>query len=431
MPFPNRPSAAMRRGIPLMCGLLFSHSLFANDTGRLHKPPLLGDHYRTWTYQSMSRMHPYDLGDFQPFRPDGEWMQEYLNDPASIYSDLQQRLFATDPAGPALADIRTGPFPDDNRTARIIAWDLGLDKALPGYQVMPYFPRAYPGDLPMPIQANLRKAGVSKTVFLKAEALAGPRLSTLGAELAVAVQLLSDWVVFANDAARAAAVAEQEVARATAPVDAALTARAEADEAALGVREDVLSRFNQAMSLADMNDQDLAYLADILRVELSVWRAGRYNRSHQRAIPTPLRVARVAAAFRAAQSDYNACRSDGARDVAHAGNRPETLTRPICFTDATDRAVYRWYRARRTDELAQSADAFADFGSAARLIDNFGEVRPAWAGAYTNQALDWSNHAEVIEAQIAASFSSSDADDIGFLRLNERANLLICRRSTP
>lgn len=431
MAFFTHPRALIKRAIPLMFGMLFAHGLFASGTGRLHKPPLLGDHFRTWTYQSISRMHPHDLGDFQPFRPDSEWTHEYLHEPASIYSDLQQRLFTDDPPGSIPIGTPTGPFPDDTRTARIIAWDLGLDKALPGYQVMPYFPRAYPGDLQTNVQANLRKAGVAKSVFLKAQALSGPRLSTLGAELAVAVQILSDWVALGNEAAVAAAAAAQDVARGIGPTDAAIAARAEADEAALGVREDVLSRFDQAMSLADMNDQDLAYLADILRVELSVWRAGRYNRSHQRAIPTPLRVARVAAAFRAGQSDYNACRADGARDVTHAGNRPETLARPICFTDATDRAVYRWYRARRADELAQSADAFADFASAARLIDNFGEVRPAWAGAYTNRALDWSNHVEVIEAQIAASFSSSDTDDIGFFRLNERANLLICRRSTP
>lgn len=426
----NRPRF-LARAISLVFPFLFVSLPAIGETGRLHKPPLLGDHYRTWTFQSMSRMNPHDLGDFYPFRPDAEWVAEYASDQGSIYSDLQQRLFSVDVVTPIATGPQLGSSPNDPRSARIIAWDLGLDKALPGYQVMPYYPRAYPGDLQTQVQANLRKAGVSKAIFLKVQALTGPNLSSLGAEMAVAAQILDDWVSIAAEAATKAALADQEASRSAELHAVALAAGAEADEAALGVRGDVLERLHAATYLSDLTDQDLAYLADILRAELSVWRAGRYNRSHQRAIPTPLRIARVAAAHRASQPGYDACLADGSRNPARAGNDPESMAQPICFTDATDRAVYRWYRAQRRVQLAQPTESFPDFGLAARLIESFGDIRPAWAGAYTARALDWSNHAEVVEAQIASSFSSSDTDDIGILRLNERANSLICKEATP
>ncbi|WP_369926288.1 hypothetical protein [Xanthomonas sp. NCPPB 2632] len=380
--------------------LAVSPNVAATPTGaRFHRPPPLGDEYLAWTKRSLSQMYAYDLGDFSPFHSDAEWTHEYLHDPASIYSDLHPRLFSSDNAGAPVAIA----FPASRRIARIIAWDLGLDKALPGFQVLPDYPGPTPGHLTLDIAANLDKAGVDIAWFQKAYVLGGNNVFALNAEVAVALQTLHDWV----------------------------EATPWADREALGVDEEVLRRFTSAQSLDAVRDEDLTYLADILRAELSVRGAGGKTARGQRELPTPLRIARVAAAYRASNAGYAACNRDGSRND-RAGDTPERLDRPICFSDATDRAVYRWYRATRRHQLAQLPEVYGDAAaSAVRLIDQFASIRPAWAGAYTEQALDWSNHAEVVEAQIALDSEVPGDVDIAFYRLVERANLLICRKSTP
>lgn len=386
--------------LPLAMAMVSAGVVAAPSASRFHRPPPVGDDYLAWTKRSITMMHAYNLGDFSPFHPDAEWVTEYLAEPGSIYSDLHPRLFAGDRAETEDAVS----FPASKRTARIIAWDLGLDKALPGFQVLPNYPSRTRGDFSTALAVNTDKADLLPEYFEKAYQLGGNRLFTINAEFAVALQILHEWV----------------------------EATPWADRDALGVDEDVLTRVKAANSLSDVRDQDLAYLADILRSELSVWRAGDMTSLNQRAIRVPLRIARVAAAYRTTNEGYNVCNQDGSRNPSLAGERPEDIARPICFSDATDRAVYRWYRATRAYQLAQRPEDFGDsFAAVARLIDTFADIRPAWAGAYTNQALDWSNHAEVVEAQMALDSDVPGEVDISFYRLVERASLLICRKTTP
>jgi hypothetical protein len=371
----------------------------ATPTGaRYHRPPPLGDDYLAWTQRSIARLHAQDLGDFSPFKTDADWVNEYLADPGSVYSDLHPRLFSQGREGLE----QPGEFPESKRTGRIIAWDLGLDKALPGFQVLSNYPGPTRGDMRFGVAANMEKADVLPRYFNKAYELSNSKLFALNAELAVAVQILHEWV----------------------------EATPWADRLNLGIEEDVLVRFEAAQSLDDLGDHDLTYLADLLRSELSTWRAGGMNSLEHREIRTPLRIARVAAAYRATLPGYTGCNADGSKN-ARAGDHPEDLAHPLCFSDATDRAVYRWYRATRDYQLGQMPEAFDNFDKIVRLIDVFGDVRPAWAGAYTGKALDWSNHAEVVEAQMALSLDYTSSSEISFYRLVERANLLICRRSTP
>lgn len=398
MPVVPNPGARWRVCVVLAC-LAASPGSAATPTGaRFHRPPPPGNEYAAWTMRSLALMNAYDLGDVSPFHPDAEWTREYLADPSSIYSDLHPRLFSGNRAESADATA----FPDSKRTARAIAWDLGLDKALPGYQTLPDYPGPTPGNLTLAVAANLDKSGVAPIYYEKAYALGGNDLFTLNAEFAVALQTLHDWV----------------------------EATPWADREAFGVDEDALRRVMSARSLDDVSDHDLVYLADILRAELSARSTGDAAAGARRALPAPLRIARVAAAYRASNAGYAACHSDGSRKDT-AGSLPEDLARPICFSDATDRAVYRWYRSMRRHQLAQPPEAFhGDFGQVARLIDHFADVRPAWAGAYTNEALDWSNHAEVVEAQLALDSPVPRDADTGFYRLVERTNLLICRTTT-
>ncbi|SKB98161.1 hypothetical protein [Luteibacter sp. 22Crub2.1] len=386
--------------------LASAHAVATPTAERFHAPPSLGDAFQAWTFHSLARMDAHSLGDFHPLQADVAWRSEYLKDPGSIYSDLHPHLFSRIAGEPPRPDV----FPADVSSGRKIAWDLGFDKALIGYQVLPGYPQRLPVTAHHPlVSASLEKAGVRRRYFDLAYKLSGTELSMITAEMAVALEVLRHWVD-------------------TTPVD---------DRGMLGVNAHALGRFEAADNLADIPDADLAYLADVLRLELSLWNAGRANAEGsnavpQRELPTPLRIARVAAAYRTSQPPlYTACLADGQRDPATSGDNPEDLSRPICFTDATDRAVYRWYRAARAHQLAQAPEAFSRFDVAARLIDTFADVRPAWAGAYTNQALDWSNHVEVVEAQMALAGDASGSHDITFYRLVERANLLICRRSLP
>jgi hypothetical protein len=372
----------------------------AVDITHAHRPPPTGNRYLDWTLSSMQMMHPHDLGDFTPFTDDGAWAAHYLGDPASIYSGLHRRLFS----GDGKTAVHRPAFPLSMQTGRMIAWDLGFDKALPGYQVIPDYPSRTRADMQVLIAANVQKADVLPLYYNKAYALVGDQLSTLNAEVAVAAQILHEWV----------------------------EGSAWSTRKAMGIDEDVLRHYVQAGSLDDLTDYDLTYLADVLRSELSAWRGGRATSEGQREMPTPLRIARVAAAYRTSNDPfYDACNDDGTRNPAKAGNDPEVASPVICFTDATDRAVYRWYRAERARQLAQEPAAFTHFDQVARWIDHFGDIRPLWAGAYRNKALDWSNHAEVVEAQMVATGHPDEADETSFLRLVERANLLICRSSVP
>lgn len=399
---PSRSRA--RSGIVGLTMLMLCMHAHAVTDNRFHRAPPLGDAYKAWTLRSLGMLDAQSLGDFHPLQADVSWRLEYLENPSSIYSDLHPRLFAALSGEMPRPDV----YPGSPSDGRVVAWDLGFDKALIGFQALPEYPQKMPvgGHHPL-VAASMEKAGVRRLYFDLGYRLAGEKLRAIGAEIAVALEILRDWVNVT-------------------PVE---------DQGILGVDPYVLGRFEVANKLSDLPDSDLAYLADVLRSELSIWRAGRANSvradgTPQRELPTPLRIGRVAAAYRTSQAPlYTACLADGQRDPAEAGDVPEDLSRPICFTDATDRATYRWYRATRQHELSQQPDAFPNFSDAARLIDHFGDIRPAWAGAYNNNALDWSNHAEIVEAQMALTGEASATYDMTFYRLVERANLLICRRA--
>lgn len=388
-PLPTRSVCfAMAVGITLILGQ-------AMATPISFSPPL-GDKYREWVLRSMSALSPGDLASTYPFQPDDAWVEEYLQSPSSIYSELHPRLFTWN----MLHDDSMPGIPmATSRAAKAIAWDLGLAKAMPGRGGQLDHVHADIMNYDAQVRANLGKAGVFARYFQKAYELGGNDLYTLNAEMAVAVQILHEWV----------------------------EATPSEERLELGVYEDVLQRFESATSLSDIPDADLGYLADILRSELSTWHAGNANVYGVRELRTPLRIARVAAAYEGTQGGVPVCDDTMAHIPGRASLVPEDISRAICATDATDRAVYRRYRALRAHQIDAAASSFSNMERAGRLVDTFADIKPAWAGAFNAKALDWSNHAEVLEAQMAAEGDPQRDTDMDFYRLVERANMLVCR----
>jgi hypothetical protein len=376
--------------------------------GRTFPTPELGDTYLLWTLERMRGMESET-----DFRSDSALQASYLARPRNIYSALTSPLFVHQSERGEAAWFRVlgrlhsateSALPDKQALHRQMAWDLGMTSAIPGLQVLKDPATSSTGNLVPVAAASLAKAGVSAQTWTRAMNLADARgkLITLGSELAVSLQILEGWV--SNTDARKAR--------------------------RLGIDANVLVRFERARSLRDMPDSDLAYLAALLRSELSTWRAGRASLDGHRELPTPLRLARATMAHGSQFGFYGGaspCNHDGTLVPAVAGFQPDDLSRPICPTEATDRAVYSRYRALRRMELRRPPNEFTNPQQAARLIRHFGDVRPAWASIFREQALRYSNHAEVIEAQMAAESDAGAVNDVDAWRLTERANLLICR----
>jgi hypothetical protein len=369
--------------------------------------PGLGDAYLAWTMHRMDSMQSED-----DFLSDEALASQLLASPASIYSELspaptlgqdtQRQRDAWWRLKWEMRRKRDAEALSDPELARELAWDLGFTKARPGWYGLPTVHVRTQGDLFIYQAVNLEKAGTTKGFIDKGLQLSDPNgsLTALGAELAVSVEILREW--------------------------AAKTPQAQYHR--LGIDIEVVQRFMAASSLADLTDGDLAYLASILRSELSTWRAGRQSRRSLRELPTPLRLARAAMVhWQQSAPVPPACLATDGVDMAHATDVPEDLSSAICTPDAIDRGVYRRYLALRKFQLGQLPAQFTDYTQAERLIRAFGHIRPAWAGFFRDDALAYSNHAEVVEAQMAVESESTPDNDIRFWRLVERANLLVCR----
>lgn len=376
--------------------------------GRTFPTPELGDTYLLWTLERMRGMESE-----ADFHSDHALQATYVDRPRDIYSALASPFYIVPSERDEAAWLRVlghlhrqseAPVPGDQALHRQMAWDLGMTAAIPGLQVLKHPATSSAGNMLPVAAASLAKAGVSYETWTRAMNLADPngKLTTLGSELAVSLQILIGWV------------------EGTDPKKARR----------LGIDTNILVRFDRAKTLRDMRDGDLAYLAALLRSELSTWRAGRAALDGHRELPTPLRLARASMAHGSqygTNDGASPCNYDGTLLPGVAGRRPEDLALPICPTEATDRAVYRRYRALRRMELARPPSDFADPVQAARLIRHFGDMRPAWASIYRDETLDYSNHAEVVESQMAVESDAGAVNDINAWRLTERVNLLICR----
>lgn len=300
--------------------------------------------------------------------------------PDSIYAILRRAPYAFRGA----AWLRTFSGLTDRATpmtrpqaTEALAWDLGMTNGYPGV-LDPDFPvpdlgAAWAG-------TQLAKAGVAEDIARKALALTGSASYAVAANYAVAAQLLADK----------------------------LACFEESQWAVLGLRSDVFQRYMLAESASDLKDYDLVYLVRLLQAELSVPAVGETTQAGRRALPTAVRIARVAAAFRDMQGyDSDPCTPAGAALSGIAATIPTDRSKAMCLVAALDRAVLYWYYVMLDRQMDPSNTNFV-VAPAQRMIGFLRPMRPLWVGIFGKDLQVFATHVEVAESLAADRSSDSD-----------------------
>jgi hypothetical protein len=334
-------------------------------------------------------------------RSDDRSYERYvLSRPGFPYSDvLQVRLPEPDaPTRRAIAALSRADYPVNHRDLHDMkVWDLGYTKSRVGREI----PRLPTELATIPGAASLVKSGVDPDIYTQASYLAGAQYPMIAANYATAAQVLRTKL-------------------ATTP----RTLWAEH-----GLRHDVLDRFLHAPTGAAVHDDDLYYLIHVLDGAMSTWSAGTLSSYGLRELPTNLRLARLAAAYRERMPyEHEPCRDDRTYDPSHAG-MGDVDKRPLCFDDATDRAVHFWYASHFRAELStvlpvpRSGTTLIE-----RMAAPLAESRQGWIGIRRNGLIEDAIRLEVIESKIADTLLSEgllpyrDAFDI-----SRRALQLTCQ----
>jgi len=310
-----------------------------------------------------------------PLHDDAEVERLSLVDPANLYTDLAplttRTMDTTWRSAWALLGFQGCPMPL-LKTQTSFRWDLGLTRARPGIEMPPL--RTVPELGPPWVAANIVKAGIDRDLFVQARRLAGPGNFLIAANFAVAAQLLREKIEAAN----------------------------RSGETYAGLWQAPLEHLASARAPFALDDVEITYLMRLLENELSSWRDPPLSVYGRRQVPTAVRVARAAAAYRS--ETYTApfpCTDDGAFVAGVAATRLEELARPFCFTDMIDRRVLAWYGAAIRDDLAAKRDdpTVAATG-AGSLIDAVDRMHPAWLGAFAGGADDPSLDTEVVASRV-------------------------------
>jgi hypothetical protein len=302
----------------------------------------------------------------------------------------------------AFANLQSSNTPMNRAAAtEALAWDLGMTNGYPG---------VVDADYPVPdlgarwAGTQLAKAGVSEALARKALALTGQAAYTVAANYAVAAQILFEK----------------------------LACYGEEEWAAYGLRKDVLDRFQAASSLSKLSDFDLVYLVRLLEGELSTWTAGETTIMGRRQLPTALRVARVAAAFRDMQGyKDDPCTSAGRYRPSVATTDPAELTKPMCLVDASDRAVLQRYLLQFDRQTDPTLTNFT-VAPASRMSRLVRPMRPFWLGIFGKELQKYSANLEVTESLVAYHVAFDTASDVKARRYAHRRALFLCgKEGTP
>jgi hypothetical protein len=270
----------------------------------------------------------------------------------------------------------------------ILQWDLGYTKASPTDLRLPFLSDAYGSGF---AELSAVKAGVQADIFHQALSIFGEKHSTFAAKYAVAAQILRERV-------------------AKTP---------EADREMHDVDPSVLDRFMALPPGGTLDAYDAQYLRDVLDSEMNRHTVARDTFRGTREIGTPFRIARVAAAYRDNQS-YVAppCTDDFRFREGVASLDPRQG--PMCFVDASDRAVYAWYNEafrRQAGLVRENQPEKSALGNVLALLVPFGAV------------LDMLAAAEFIETLAAEDLAASgDLEEEEALAYEDRAAGLSCRR---
>jgi hypothetical protein len=334
-------------------------------------------------------------------RIDDQGYERYvLNRPGFPYADVLQ-VSMPEPDAPtrrAIAALSTPEYPLNHRDLHDMkVWDLGYTKSRVGREI----PRL-PAELgAIPGASSLVKAGVDPDIYVQAIYLAGVDYPIIAANYALAAQVLR----------------------------AKLTSTPRVLWAQHGLRHDVLDRFLHASTARGVYDYDLHYLAQVLDGAFSTWTAGSLSTYGLRELPTNLRVARIAAAYRERMPyEHEPCRGDRTYDARYAG-MGGLDKRPLCFDDATDRAVHAWYAMQFRAELSSTRVPRGGETAAERMAAPLTASRQGWIGIRRNGLIEDTTRLEVVETKIADHLLAEgllpyrDAFDV-----SQRALRLTCAR---
>jgi hypothetical protein len=364
--------------------------------------PLPGDFIAELITQRAWRTTP----SASPLHDDSEVERLSLADPASLYTELAPLSTRTMDATwrAAWTSLRRAGFDMPLlQTQTIFRWDLGLTRARPGVE-MPSLRSVYELGKPW-VAANLVKAGIDRDLFLQARLIAGPGNGLLAANIGMAAQLLREKI----EAAQASG--DRYSGLWSGPLDHVMAART-------------------AYALTDV---ETSYLMRLLENELDARRHPGQSVYGQRHVPTSVRVARLAAAYRS--ESYGApypCSDDGAFVPGVAATTLDDTTRPFCFADMIDRRVLAWYAATLRDDLAEkSGDPDIMSSHAGALIEAVERLRPAWLGTFVDASGDPSLDTDIVAATVVRQLAwsgrvSSDAQ----VALEELAVDRLCRGSS-
>jgi hypothetical protein len=348
-----------------------------------------------WIDQRISQHPDYDL-----FFADDNLAATFIDDIGSPYSMLRPQTLSF--RGQAWTEVFRALTVQGNAMSReeatiALAWDFGFTSGYPGVAD----PQHATPDLGAPWSgAHLAKAGVHLDIARKAIALAGKGSYAVAANLAVALQVLSDKLACYDS-------------------DRWVT---------LGLRSDVLGRFMLAQSLADVTDFDLVYVSRLLQAELSQWHAGGMGTYGRRQLPGPFRVARVAAAYRETVG-YGAqpCTAEGRPREYVAAHSPLNPDKELCLIAANDRAVYEWYLRMAKAQMDPERNTFVH-ATAARLARVLSPKRPMWLGVFAREALRGAASVELVESLLADELAVDGARVVQADRYAARRLLLLCQK---
>jgi hypothetical protein len=315
-----------------------------------------------------------------------DMLEALLTTPTSPYSSLTATpAFVRSAAWQALlAGLPNGL--DGDAALAILQHDLGATKARPGVDVA-----AGKGFRDAFVAASATKAGIDPDIFWQALDLTGYGHSTRAATYGVAVQILRDKMAGMS-------VSQQRLT---------------------GVDSQVMDRFMRARQLDALSRADLDYLSLLVQYGVVHWRMDVSPHTGRRELPVPLRIARLAAAYRDSEGYVGGfpCQRDASPRLPHAGTGQPGDERPLCFVAATDHAVLRWYR----DEVRRQAAWMPPKAKhdPSGLLTLFGLLVPLFDLA----AMVESTEAAIAE-DLAASGSITRTEAAA---LSDEADLLTCR----
>ena len=274
---------------------------------------------------------------------DEDYARWVLVDPSSPYSAFADRdLSPMNDAVRLAAQWLTvdGRAPTHRELSRNKQRELGFTKSRPWVDVPDIYGAPINTYTGVPSHT---KAGVSAETMLAVRDMVGNDYPAIGALYAVAAQLLREK----------------------------LHATTAAEQRRLGLRADVLAGMTSQPRTWRPSDFDRRYLAILLDGEMRDWNLRTPYRPDVAPLPVALRIARVAGAYRDQQPyEVEPCLDATRHNPVTAGKGGDD-TRPLCFNDATDRAVYGWFVAELRREMANNQPSEIGDPHRRRMTDPF------------------------------------------------------------